>query len=671
MTAQARRLFELLPSVHRLRDAAIAGAIPAEQGPLEALLAALAEQVAVLDENLEQLYDDAFIETCAPWAVPYVGDLVGYRALHGRAPALETPRAEVAHTIALRRRKGTASVLEQLARDVTGWEARVVEYFQLLATTQYLNHRRPGNLATPSLRDAAACEAVGTAFDAIPRTLDVRRIASGRGRHNVPGIGIFLWRIGAHRLARSPAAPDPADATGRRFRVHPLGCDSALVTRPEIEDEITHLAGPLNVPAPIRRRALDRELELYYGPGRSLTVMLDGAALPPAGVAVCDLRDAAGGWAHDAPPGAVAIDPELGRLALAGDIPAPATVEVTFHYGAPGDLGGGEYPRGEGFASPPGSLLRVPDDHPTIQDALDALGGGGVVEIADNGRYEEAIAVTVADDRTIELRAANGRRPALRLTGPMEVRGGPGSAFALDGLLVAGAPVVVPAGANGLRRLDVAHCTLVPGLDVTSDGAPASPGEPSLLVHRIGTEVALARTVAGPLRVRDGASASLLDSVVDAGSVEGRAYASTTAESTPGGALEAEAATVVGDVRCRSLSASNSILLGTVRVARRQEGCVRFSFLPLDSTTPRRHRCQPTPGAGRGNVPRFASLRWGAPAYCQLTSRTPDAIRRGADDESEMGVFHFLYQPQRESDLATRLDEYLRVGLEAGIFHES
>ena len=36
-----------------------------------------------------------------------------------------------------------------------------------------------------------------------------------------------------------------------------------------------------------------------------------------------------------------------------------------------------------------------------------------------------------------------------------------------------------------------------------------------------------------------------------------------------------------------------------------------------------------------------------------------------------MGAFHFLYQPQRESDLRTRLDEYLRVGLEAGIFHES
>ena len=44
-------LLELLPAVYRLRDAAVAGTIPAEQGPLEALLAALAEQVAVLEES--------------------------------------------------------------------------------------------------------------------------------------------------------------------------------------------------------------------------------------------------------------------------------------------------------------------------------------------------------------------------------------------------------------------------------------------------------------------------------------------------------------------------------------------------------------------------------------------------------------------------------------------
>jgi hypothetical protein len=36
-----------------------------------------------------------------------------------------------------------------------------------------------------------------------------------------------------------------------------------------------------------------------------------------------------------------------------------------------------------------------------------------------------------------------------------------------------------------------------------------------------------------------------------------------------------------------------------------------------------------------------------------------------------MGVFHDLFQPQRESNLRTRLKEYLRLGLDAGIFYVS
>jgi hypothetical protein len=36
-----------------------------------------------------------------------------------------------------------------------------------------------------------------------------------------------------------------------------------------------------------------------------------------------------------------------------------------------------------------------------------------------------------------------------------------------------------------------------------------------------------------------------------------------------------------------------------------------------------------------------------------------------------MGAFHNLYQPQRQANLRARLDEYLRFGLEAGIFFAS
>jgi len=255
----AKRLYELLPAIYRARDAE-------RGGPLQALLAVIAGEVAVLEENLEQLYDDQFIETCAEWVVPYVGDLVGCRPLHGISPGVASPRAEVAHTIGYRRRKGTAAVLEQLARDVTGWQARVVEFFQLTAATQHMNHARGDAPVTPDLREWESLERLGGAFERTPRTAEVRRVASGLGKYNVPNLGIYLWRLRACPLTSSTAFR----VDDRRYRFSPLGNDAALFSRPEPEREITHLAEPVNVPAPISRRVLDQYPSSYYGRRKSL-----------------------------------------------------------------------------------------------------------------------------------------------------------------------------------------------------------------------------------------------------------------------------------------------------------------------------------------------------------------------------------------------------------------
>ena len=101
ITPQA--LYALLPAVHRLRDAD-------EGGPLRALMAVLAREGAVVEENVEQLLDNLFIETCADWAAPYIGGTIGYRALYPVEGTDVGNRAEVANTIAYRRRKGTAAV---------------------------------------------------------------------------------------------------------------------------------------------------------------------------------------------------------------------------------------------------------------------------------------------------------------------------------------------------------------------------------------------------------------------------------------------------------------------------------------------------------------------------------------------------------------------------------
>jgi len=98
---------------------------------LKALLSVVADQVGVLEENLAQLYDDQFIETCAPWVVPYIG------GSHWLSRACTTLCQRSAVSVRRSRRtrlvsaaaKDTAAMLEHLPEDVTGWNARAVEFF--------------------------------------------------------------------------------------------------------------------------------------------------------------------------------------------------------------------------------------------------------------------------------------------------------------------------------------------------------------------------------------------------------------------------------------------------------------------------------------------------------------------------------------------------------------
>ena len=142
-------------------------------------------------------------------------------------------------------------------------------------------------------------------------------------------------------------------------------------------------------------------------------------------------------------------------------------------------------------------------------------------------------------------------------------------------------------------------------------------------------------------------------------------------------------------------SLPNCIFASHVRVARRQRGCMRYSYAPPGSRTPRRLACQPDlvdhPAAslavtdhltsanrdalrrtGRLRIePQFVSTRYGEPAYCRLATECADEIRRGAEYRSEMGVFHNLYEPQRLCNLNTRLAEFVPAGANVGVIFAS
>jgi hypothetical protein len=352
------RLYRLLPAFVRNRDL--------EQGePLRALLAVVEGELERVEADTSALYDNWFIETCDEWVVPYIGDLLGVRPIRAIKSAGVSARAYVANTIAYRRRKGTAVVLEQLARDVTGWPARAVEFFMRLATTQHMNHVRLAPPATPGIRNAAVAELADGAFDAFAHTLEVRNAATRGGRFNIPNVGIYLWRLRSYAVgAGSPGDESPDFASARNlgafWTIHPVGCDSPLFNVPRTETTITHLAEEQNVPGELRRLALNAELErLRQGvatpppvfmtaddPVFRVFVRLAGESLAVEvrreDIYLCEIPDAV--ELASPVPRALALDPARGRLAF----PAALDVEdvwVQSSYGFSGDLGGGPYDR--------------------------------------------------------------------------------------------------------------------------------------------------------------------------------------------------------------------------------------------------------------------------------------------------------------------------------------
>jgi len=673
----ANRLYELLPAIQRIRDA--------EQGyPLRELLAVIAQQVAAMEENLEQLYDDQFIETCAPWVAPYIGDLIGYRTLHGVVPNVASPRADVANTIRYRRRKGTASMLEQLARDVTGWPARAVEFFQLLGWTQNMNHLRTHAHYAPNLRNWEKLHWRDTAFDTIAHTVDVRRISTGAARHNIPNIGLYLWRVRAFPLTRSQAVADPDIGGGLRFRFNPLGTDMALYNTPETEEEISHLAEPRNVPMPLARRWLKAHLDDYYGPGKSLWLELDGNSpqlIARNNICICDLSDIKDGggnviaWAHQpiAGSGLVAIDPVLGRIAFA-DAPA-STPLVSFHYGFTIAIGGGEYERGDSAVSV--TPVQAVQGGVALQPALNAVQNGGTVEVLDSRRYVETPSITVNAGKTVVLGAVNGARPLLAASGDITLNLGAEATLILDGWVISGGTLMMAAFPDTQPRyLVLRDCTLVPGMFGAADA-------PGLVVSHPFAKVELERCIMAPLHIAADAEVSLSECIVDAVSQNLIAFRGPGADAlAEGGALTLESCTVIGKVHTRQLTLASDCLFVAALTSggdtwkaplwaeRRQQGCVRFSYIPPGSRTPSRYHCQPE-NSDQQIWPQFTSLHYGDSGYCQLLQSTSDKIRRGAHDESEMGVLHGLYQPKRETNLRVRLQEYLRFGLEAGLIYGS
>ena len=755
-TLNADRLYDLLPVVHRLRDA--------DRGyPLRALLQVISEQVNIVDADIAQLYENWFIETCQDWVVPYIGDLVGYTPLYAagepggaqKARALTRerlliPRREVANTVRFRRRKGTVAVLEDLAEAAAGWPARAVEFYRLLSFTQNINYLHLDRGRTVDIRDGDALDDLGSAFEEVAHLVDVRCIGA---RHfpefyNIPSVGVFVWRLKTYSITQAPAFFD--DTTPNCYYFSALGNDTPLYNRSQTTS--SHPPGKLNLPTPITRRELEcyetsetaetetTGIPYYYGDGKSFEIWAGSLTTPvdPKSIVVADLTD----WTYRPLPGQVAVDPQLGRIAFPPTSGKKQGVWVSYNYAFSGDIGGGEYDRP--LSQPANYHLYLVGSGETFTRINDALTqwqsdnpANAVIEITDSGVYVEQINISLQQGQTLQLRAANRKRPVIRLlnwqnsqpdnltitglapvdtpstgssqdtaanpapanaSAPTPTSSEPTSWFTLDGIVVTGRGVQTQ---GDLAGLVIRHSTLVPGWGMDCNCNPSHATEPSLELDDSSQCVRIEHSIIGSIQVNrdevreDPCQIYISDSIVDATSPDGIAVGAPE-KLCAYSILNIKRCTVFGQVQTHAIElAENSIFLGVMRDCRRQQGCMRFCYVTAGSRTPRRYECQPdlvekavralaqqdNLSVAEQNVlliqertrlkPVFNSTRYGRPTYCQLSGFCAPEITQGADDQSEMGVFHDLYQPQRETNLRTRLNEYTPAGMSAGIIFAS
>ena len=751
MTARGRnrdRLYELLPALYRIADADQADELERAERlkteprldqdflQLKALLQLVTDQADALRGDTQRLWDDFFIETAQSWVVPYIGELVGNNPLHpldltaealtaqklftdlagpDRRPSGAIPtRADVAKTIYYRRRKGTPAMLEELAHDVTGWDAHVVEFFTLLDWNQHLEHVSLSRHGCPDLRAVDVGDRVCGPWDTTAHTVDVRQINEWDGWYNIPNVGFFLWRLNAYPLTKvKPRAI--GGGTSLRCTFSPLGQNVPLFCSGERESGPSQLATEFSVETPIRAAAFFEDLKhivggtpkitTYYDPSSegSLVIFADGNAVGADEVICANLES----WSATtaAPAGKFLIDVTRGRLIVPAER-SGAKIRVSYHYGFSAAMGGGEYDRAKWLVRSEDQPIVVTGGGAALATAIAGRGQHNLIEIDDDETYELGNPIQLAAGETLTIQAKNKRRPHVHLAdGLVAVRGAKGATLTLGGILVEGGLEIT----EDLAKLRLLHTTLVPGRSVEQETATNS--GPSLVVRaksgttiiNTGLEVQIAFSIVGSLVIPSQiAKLTILDSIVDGVLKEGDEPGVAIADEaqTSGPPAQIERSSIFGSSRFLKLElASETIFTGPVNVDQHEQGCLRFCYVPPLSQTPQRYRCQPTleiqlekdqrKAAAKKSgttppvdwetvlqadvedwlVPSFESLRYGDPDFAQLRRTCPSQVRTGSEDGSEMGAFCVLKQPQRESNLRIRLEEYLPVGLEAGIVY--
>src|SRR5205823_12525119 len=117
--------------------------------------------------------------------------------------------------------------------------------------------------------------------------------------------------------------------------------------------------------------------------------------------------------------------------------------------------------------------------------------------------------VNVPAGKRITLRAVDEHRPVVLLSGDLEITGGADAELELNGLLISGGGLRVPAAGNQLHTLRLAHCTLPPDSGAAIKSPPAFGAAPSIVVQSPNARIVIDRSILNAIRVTDGARVGL------------------------------------------------------------------------------------------------------------------------------------------------------------------
>jgi hypothetical protein len=177
-----------------------------------------------------------------------------------------------------------------------------------------------------------------------------------------------------------------------------------------------------------------------------------------------------------------------------------------------------------------------------------------------------------------------------------------------------------------------------------------------LVVEGTIADLVLVASISGPILTRAGGSIGALrigDAIVQATGTGVQAI-----EQHFGKAVMRRV-TVLGPMRLHWLDASEVLAADVAVVDDVQGGCFRFGAAPAGSQLPHPYRLVTLDGAASV----FVSQAFGHPGYAQLSAAAPEALRRGAENRSEIGALSGLNGPIRLDGLAAKYSEFMPFGL--------